>query len=492
MAEGAELFWQLFAVAQVAASIAVTVHVLLRRRNTVAATAWIGLAWLAPAMGAVLYLALGINRIERRGLGLRRRQVAMPDQPASSVIRPGHLIPLQRAATRVAGRPLLAGNTVAPLVNGDEAYPAMLAAIADARVSIALACYIFRDDAVGRVFIKALADATARGVAVRVLIDGVGGGYFWAGAWRRLRAEGVPVSRFLHSYLPWRTPLLNLRSHKKLLVVDGRVGFTGGLNIGAENLEDPASIATPRRRPRRLLRRRPRLLLRRRRRAIRDTHFHLEGPVVGQMMAAFAEDWAFAADEELRGETWFPPAVTVGGAFARVVTSGPDHDIERIKMLMMSAISAARRRVRVVSPYFLPDSQLASTLELAVLRGVEVEIIVPLRSDYRLLDWAMRDGLLMLAHAGCRVTWGRLPFDHSKLMTVDGAWCLVGSANWDMRSLRLNFELNVEVMDPAVVAGIDAMIDATRRDPLDVRQLQERHIVVRLRDAAVRLLQPYL
>jgi cardiolipin synthase len=297
----------------------------------------------------------------------------------------------------------------------------------------------------------------------------------------------VPAARFLHSSLPWRMPLLNLRSHKKVLVVDGRHGFTGGVNIGDENLDSPE----------RPLPRLPRPLARvpvphLRRRGIRDTHFRLEGPVVAQVMAAFTEDWGFATGEVLQGPLWFPAIAPAGEAFGRVATSGPDHDIERIKLLMMSAITTARRRIRIMTPYFLPDDPLASTLALAALRGVKVDIIVSARSDHILLDWAMRDGLLLMARAGCQVLWSAPPFNHSKLMTVDGAWCMVGSANWDMRSLRLNFELNVELLDPGVTTRIDALMDATPTHPATLRQLLGRPISIRLRDAAARLLLPYL
>lgn len=475
-----EIAWTALAVVQVMGSVAVTAHVLLRRLAPVSASAWIGLAWFAPGVGALLYVLLGVNRIERRGLRLRRRQFAAPDQPACCVIAPAHLMPLARAARRITGRGLLVGNAVEPLPHGDAAYPAMLEAIEGARASIALNSYIFRNDRIGRVFIDALARAQGRGVAVRVLIDGVGGGWFNSGAYHRLRRMGVPAARFLHSHLPWRMPLLNLRSHKKLLVVDGALGFTGGVNIGDENLEVPGA---PLRR---------RMLIGPRRRGIRDMHFRVEGPVVAQMMATFAEDWAFATGETLGGAAWFAPVAPAGEAFARVATSGPDHDMERIKLLKMSAVTAARRRVRVVTPYFLPDDALASTLTLAALRGVRVEIIVAERSDHILLDWAMRDGLLALARAGCHVLWSAPPFNHAKLMTVDGAWSLVGSANWDMRSLRLNFELDVELLDPGVTARIDALIDETPTRPATLRELLARKVPVRLRDAACRLLLPYL
>ena len=480
MTVGWDLFWTAFAVAQVLGSVAVTVHVLLRQRSPVSASAWIGLAWLAPAAGTALYVLLGINRIEHRGLRLRRRHIAAPGQPACCAIAPPHLMALQRAATRITARPLLAGNSCELLQHGDATYPAMLDAIAAARHSIALSSYIFRNDSIGRIFIAALAAAQARGVAVRVLLDGVGGGYFNSGAYRHLRRAAVPAARFLHSHLPWRMPLLNLRSHKKLLIVDGQIGFTGGINIGDENLDPPS------RRGNRVQ------LIHRRRRGVRDTHFRLQGAIVGQIMAAFAEDWAFATSETLRGPLWFPAIPTTGDVFARVATSGPDHDIERIKLLMMSAITAAKHRIRIVTPYFLPDDALATSLTLAALRGTRVEIIVAERCDFRLLDWAMRDGLVAVARAGCHVLWSGAPFNHSKLMTVDGAWSLIGSANCDQRSLRLNFELNIELLDPATTASIDALIDATPVRRASQRELHARAIPIRLRDAAARLFLPYL
>ena len=205
----------------------------------------------------------------------------------------------------------------------------------------------------------------------------------------------------------------------------------------------------------------------------------------------------FATGEALRGEEWFPPVASIeappaGAVLARVVTSGPDHDLEAIKHVMMAAVTSARRRIRIVTPYFLPDEALASTLALAVLRGVAVEIIVARRSDHRLLDWAMQDGLLAMIAAGCSVRWSAPPFNHAKLMTVDGAWSLIGSANWDMRSLRLNFELDVAMMDPGITAAIDALIDAMPGRAASARVLLARKVPVRLRDAAARLLLPYL
>ncbi|WP_238185230.1 phospholipase D-like domain-containing protein, partial [Methylobacterium trifolii] len=382
---------------------------------------------------------------------------------------PEALWPLDKAVRRITGLPALSGNAVHLFRNGDAAYPAMLEAIRGAKYSLALSSYIFRDDATGRTFCEALAQAKARGVEVRVIIDGIGGGYFRAAAYRRLRREGVPAALFMHSGLPWRMPFLNLRSHKKLLIADGRLAFTGGLNIS-----QPNRLRTNPDHP------------------IRDTHFRIEGPVVEQLAMAFAGDWAFADGAILDGDLWFPDLSPVGTSVARAVTSGPDADVEKIESVMLQALACARETVRFVTPYFLPDEVVMSALALAAQRGITVDVIIPRLSDHRYIDWATRAHVAPLLASGVRIWLDEPPFDHSKAMVVDGVWCFVGSANWDMRSFRLNFELNVEIVDAGLAAQLDAFMSAKMETQLTFEAVSGRPLPVRLRDAGVRLLLPYL
>lgn len=457
---------------QFALSAAVTAHVLLRKRDVGAAVGWIGLAWLTPFVGSALYLLLGINRVHRRAQRLSEAWPLHDDAapvPAARETHGGDLAALERAGHRITRRPTLPGNGIALLHGGDEAYEPMLAAIEEARASIGLSSYILSGDAVGRRFIEALIRAQGRGVAVRVLLDGIGSGYFWSPAFRRLRRGGVPAARFMHSPLPWRMPFLNLRTHKKILVADGRRGFTGGLNIARENL-----LAAAPRHP------------------VRDSHFAVEGPVVAQLAEAFTRDWLYATGETLAGEAWFPALAPRGEAVARVVTSGPDQDLEKIEFLILQAIACARRSIRVMTPYFLPDERLVTALALAPMRGIEVDVILPERGNHVLVDWAMRAHVGPLIAAGCRLWRNPPPFDHSKLMVVDDAWCLVGSANWDVRSFRLNFELNMEVFDTALARQVAATIEAKRGARVHAADLAARSLPARLRDAGVRLLLPYL
>ena len=456
-------------VVHILMAICVTVHVLFHKRDVGASIGWIGLAWLSPILGSILYLIFGINRVKRRANQLRdvhpARHGAKP--PILPTGRDDHLASLEQAGDRITQRPAERGNAVTALHNGDEAYPIMIAAIEAAKASVALSSYIFRaDDAVGG-FIDALIRARRRGVQVRVLIDGIGGGYFLSPTYERLRRHDVPVFRFMHSPLPWRMPLLNLRTHKKILVLDGRIAFTGGLNIGGENM-----VAAQPRHP------------------VRDTHFRFEGPVVAQLIEAFAEDWLFAAGENLAGDAWFPPLDEVGGAVARAIVSGPDEDLEKIEFMILEAVACARQSIKVRTPYFLPDDRMVTALALASMRGVDVA--VPTHSNHPIVDWAMRAQIAPLVAAGCRIWHSAPPFDHSKVMTVDGIWCLIGGANWDVRSFRLNFELNMEVYHADIVQHVEDLMSARQGALITVAELDRRPLLVRLIDSGARLMLPYL
>ncbi len=456
------------AIGHVTIAGAVTVHVLLYKRNVGAAVSWIGIAWLSPFLGGLLYAIMGINRVKRRAKRLRRERLPLAIAgPGLATAATDSLSPLEYAVGRLTGLPSEAGNSVEVLRSGDQAYPRMLEEIERARKSIGLCSYIFRADAVGEKFHQALIRAQRRGVQVRVLIDGVGGGYFWSGTYRRLHKAGVPVARFLHSYFPWRMPFVNLRNHRKVLVIDGHVAFTGGLNIGAENIEE----SDPRRR-------------------VRDTHFRIEGPVVEQLSEAFADDWLFTTGEQLLTESWFPVLEKVGSVAARVITSGPDEDMEQIEYVALHAISCARQSVRLVTPYFLPPEPLTMALGLAAMRGITVDIVLPERSNHAILDWARRVPLRLLVEAGCRIWLMSPPFDHSKLMTIDDSWSLIGSANWDTRSFRLNFELNVELHDGQFARQLVELIRPELR--MTLADIDGDGLLIRLRNSAARLLQPYL
>ncbi len=465
----------------IAISLVVSSHVLLTKREIRAAIGWIGLLWLAPFLGTTLYVLLGINRIQRRARSLRRGMhrtgfgsghLCSPEQlRAILTAENAHLVPVARLVEKVTGTPLLSGNVIEPLVDGDETFPAMLQAIDEAKRSVALSTYIFYNDRVGRQFIDALGRAVRRGVEVRVLIDDFGSRYGWSTIVGPLRAVGVKVATFIPTLVPAWITYINLRNHRKILVADGRVGFTGGMNIDQTFLHDGASQGRN-----------------------HDLHFRVRGPVVADLLRLFVDDWTFCTNEVLEGEAWFPRLEPVGATPARCVPDGPDEGDDKLLMTILGAIGVARSSVAIVTPYFLPDQALLSALEVAALRGVEVDIVLPRSNNLKLVQWASMPFIERLLMGGCRVWYSPPPFDHSKLLLVDRAWAFIGSANIDPRSLRLNFEVNVECYgtDFAHTLEGEFLKRKSRATPLTLEQVRGRGIPVKLRDGLASLLSPYL
>jgi cardiolipin synthase len=458
--------------------LAATAHVILRKRDTRAAIGWVGLIWLVPVLGPVLYYSLGINRIARKARRLKGRRAGRGEPPLRLSNDPplplaaGHLVPLARLVHGVTAAPLLPGNTVRPLTTGTEAYGEMLAAIDAAEKTLGLSTYIFDKDAAGEKFLAALTRAAGRGVDVRVLIDDVGARYSWPHTIvRPLRQGGVKVAKFLPQLVPWHFAYANLRNHRKILVVDGTLGFTGGMNIRAGH---DASLNPTH--------------------PIIDMHFRIEGPVVGHLRETFADDWEFAAGNRPAGPTWFPNLGEKGTIVARGIRGGPDDDDERIRAVILGALAVARDSVRVVTPYFLPDGPLIAGLDGAALRGVTVDVVLPAKNNLRLVQWACQGQLGQVLDHGVRVWFAPPPFAHTKLLIVDRVWVLLGSSNWDPRSLRLNFEFDVECYDPDLAQRLDDRTQETvsRSRRVTKEWLTGRNILLRLRDGAARLLTPYL
>jgi cardiolipin synthase A/B len=271
--------------------------------------------------------------------------------------------------------------------------------------------------------------------------------------------------------MPWRMPFLNMRNHRKLLVVDGTVAFMGGMNIAEENC----------------LSRRPAAY-------VEDIHFRVTGPVVRSVMEAFARDWNFTTGETLNQDIWWPDLDGRGLVLARGLRSGPDADLYKLETLLGAALSLAKTRIRIVTPYFLPDQALEFAIAQAVMRGVKVEIVLPEQSDHIYFEWAVRAHLRFFRYTKADVYFSPPPFDHSKLATLDGEWSLVGSSNWDSRSLRLNFEYDLECYDPAFTNTLDGIIDAkiAAAKKVDFQALMLEPVAIRLRDALFRLMVPYL
>ncbi len=456
-------------------------HALLRKRDPRAALGWIVLCLAVPGVGMGLYWLLGVNRIRSRARYWQSRGRGMfwlePNLcPWSSELeqnlpfRAENYATLLNLSDAVTRRPLLPGNRVSPLHNGEQAYPAMLEAIAAADKSVYLSTYIFDSDQTGRRFVEALKKAAQRGLDVRMLVDGLGERYSFPPARRLLRSGGVRVARFLPPSPSGRGLHLNLRNHRKLLVVDGAIGFAGGMNIGDRHLAETGN-------PRRVV----------------DIHFRIEGPVVGQMREAFLEDWHFATGETFE-RIKSPPIIEAAEAFCRGISAGPNEDFEKLFWILTGALDCARRRVRIMTPYFIPDRALISAITAAALRGVRVEIILPEKNNLPYVDWACRAYLWEFLLTGVAIYYQPPPFVHSKLLLIDDHYVLIGSANLDPRSLRLNFEFNLEVYDRRLNQELASHFDAVRERSrgVSLAQMDHRSLPVKLRDAFAKLFSPYL
>jgi cardiolipin synthase len=462
-----------FGAAVLTAALFASGHAVIYKREARSAALWVIVIWVMPALGPILYLLMGVNRVQRRAARLRADMVRHRSDPDATVGEPSgtHLAPLARMLNNVIERPLAPGNSVEPLVDGVQAYPAMLEAIESARSSIMLASYIFHGDGIGAQFVDALARAMGRGVVVRVLVDDADVRFTWSSAYKPLRRAGVPLGVFNPPLVPARLNAVHLRNHRKILVVDGAIGFTGGMNIDRRYWQPEAPEQ-----------------------ASRDLHFRLRGPVVTQLAEVFADDWQFATGEALRGAPWFVPLLPAGRVLARCIDDGPDEGTEPLRWSMVAGLNQAQRSVRILTPYFVPDGTLITALDVAAMRGVEVDIVLPSESDLPHVHWAAWGQLWQVLERGCRVWSSPPPFDHSKLMVVDGAWTLLGSANWDARSLRLNFELNVECYSVEFGASMEGLVQTriNAAQQITLSDVHARPLPVKLRDGVARLFAPYL
>lgn len=477
-----EAYWPhiIFTISVIAGAGA-AVHAAMTKQDVRAAIGWVSLTLFSPLFGAAAYFVAGINRVRVTRVSQQRDEamLAYAREPEATEV---DVVPLSGAqfaslktlTDKVSRFQLLGGNAVLPLAGGDEAYPAMLQAIRAARHTVALQTYIFDNDPIGREMAEAIIDAHRRGVQVRVLIDAVGARYSHPPIVRQLRRAGVTTARFMTNPMGvLRMPYANLRSHRKILVVDGRVGFSGGMNIRAAFVRALA-----------------------RERTNRDTHFRFEGPVVAQLLSVFAHDWDFTTRERLPVKVWFDHqgSNNAGPAAVRCVPSGPDRSVGSNRNVLLGALAVAQRHIRIQSPYFLPDQALIGALATAARRGVRVDIVVPGRNNLRLVDYAMSAQLDQVIRCGCNVWRATGPFDHSKLMTVDDAWTYAGSSNLDPRSLRLNFELDTEIYHRDTAVWVSARIDAAivRARPETLQTLAALPFAKRLRNKIIWLATPYL
>jgi cardiolipin synthase A/B len=350
-----------------------------------------------------------------------------------------------RSMSSLLGPPLVGGNRVTTLVNGDEIFPAMLAAIRAARRTITFETFIYWRAEIGREIAEALAERARAGVRVHVLIDFVGSNKMDPALLDLIQQAGAELERF-HPPSWYHLSRFNNRTHRKLLVVDGRIGFTGGVGIADEwrgHAQDAAHW--------------------------RDTHFCVEGPVVAQMQAAFMTNWIKTRSAVEHTEAYFPELKPVGPHFAQMFHSSPQEGSEDIRLMYLLSIAAARKQILLEQAYFVPDDLTLELLVAALRRGVRLEVILPgPLTDQRVVRRASRSRWGPLLEAGARIHEFQPTNLHYKVMIVDGLWSSVGSTNFDNRSFRLNDEANLNIHDAAFAAHLE---DIFQRDKARSREI---------------------
>jgi cardiolipin synthase len=455
-------------------------HALFYKRDPRAALGWIAVSIIFPLAGPLLYYLFGINRVRTRAKKLERRTAFPIRRPEGDEEKnpfekiwpdlPTEAKEIARASQAVTRRPLVAGNEIQILHNGEQAYPSMIEAIEGAKHFVYLSSYIFDTNDTGRSFIEALGRAVERHVHVRVIIDGIGELYSFPRARKLMRKHGILVARFMPPRLFPPSVHINLRNHRKILVADGQVGFAGGMNIGDRHLADNPDDKD----------------------RVVDVHFRVSGPVVKQMGEIFLQDWGFTTGE---GESpSFPACRETGKTICRAIMDGPNEDPDKLGMILIAAFGLARRKVMVMTPYFLPSRELIGAMQAAALRGVEVTVVLPAKNNLPFVHWATRNMLWELLQRGVRIYYQPPPFVHTKLFLLDDCYALVGSANIDPRSLRLNFEFALEIFDHDFCELLEThFVEALGRSrEVTLQEVDSRPLPARTLDALAWLFTPYL
>lgn len=451
--------------------------VLLRKKEPASTFAWIFVLLAFPALGVVLFWYLGRDRVRRPvrtrqavNQPLRVRLLDRVSGQVSSTQRrtvidaaPPELRGVMRLAASMGRADVRTGNAVELLVGAPKTYDALVAAIDGARDHVHLQYYVFRADVAGSRIVRALEAARDRGVEVRVLYDAFGS----AGLGRHLRSlrkKGGRSAAFFPLDPIRKAATINLRNHRKLAVVDGHLGFCGGINVS-----DRFALW-------------------------KDVHLRVEGPAVAQIAAVFAEDWFFATREDLVADRYVPTIAPCGPTTMQVVESGPDTTLERIHRLYFAAIASAQSRVWITTPYFVPDRAIFVALTTAAARGVDVRVLTNAHSNWGITQHAGRSFYEDLLASGVRVLEHEGAMLHTKTLVVDGQLATVGSANVDVRSFRLNFELIAVLYDDAIVKQLEALFeeDASHAKQIHASAWAERGIGARLLESLGRLMSPLL
>ncbi|MER3416561.1 MAG: cardiolipin synthase [Gemmataceae bacterium] len=451
--------------------------ILAIKRDSTAAVAWSLLVILVPILGFLLFVVFGYNYVYRPIRRKKRHRVSY------RVRNPAHDDRSERAecentwnclgdlATRLGAFPVCGGNRVKLYHDGPLAFDDLFESCSQARHHIHLEYFIVQPDSTGRRLLDILTQKAREGVEVRLLYDAIGSLHLRKRLLKPLLKAGGKATAFFTLNPLRRRMQVNLRNHRKIAVIDGRVAFTGGLNIGDEYLGKHPTFGY-----------------------WRDTHMRIEGPAVAALQRIFIEDWDFAYEEAIRGPAYYPEPDANGDMVLQILESGPDQDVNVIRETLFAAITLVRKRLWISTPYFVPDSSILDALRLAGRMGVDVKIIVPKWPDHWLPYYAARYYFDEMLRCGLRIYEYKKGMMHAKVIMADSSWATVGSANLDNRSLRLNFEVNCVVHSAPMIAELEKVFleDLSHCERLDARTFAQRGWRQRLLENGCRLFSPML
>lgn len=464
--------------------VVVTIGVIISdKREPVKALAWITVIALIPFVGIILYIVLGRNHRKqklfirkemkdtRQMTTLCREQIK---ELTDSRLMDEVLVQNRDMITLLLNNnkaPLTTCNTAQILVNGNDTFESIFEAIEQAKSSIHLEYYIVESDEIGSRIAEALIAKAQSGVEVRLIYDDVGSWGLSPKYVERLRLAGVKVCCFMPVVFPWFTSKVNYRNHRKILVVDGRVAFTGGINIADRYLKGNKHGIW------------------------RDTHLRVEGEAAKMLQAIFVTDWNFLSPKENLGiKRYFPKSEAVGYLPMQIASSGPDSDWASIMQAFFAAITRAKDHIYISTPYFLPNQAILVALKVASLKGLKVKILIPSRSDSKVVYWATRSYVGELLDAGIKIYMYRKGFNHSKLIMIDGDFCSIGSANMDIRSFEDNFEVTALIYDRPTTAILERQFEVDMADSreITVKYWKNRSLKHNIYESFSRLLSPLL
>lgn len=420
----------------VVTTIGIILVVITDNRNPLKTTPWILILLFAPVVGIVFYFFFGQNLSKEKIISFRTRRRVTPNPPEDAAAAPRipeQFLPLSRLLQHTIHAAPFYGSRLTPFMDGAAKMQALYEAITQARHHIHIQYYIFCDDATGRSLRQTLIDKAREGVKVRILYDDVGCSGVKRAFFDGMRSAGIEVYSFLHVRFPLLTSKVNYRNHRKIVVIDGRVGFFGGMNIADRYVLGTAWGRW------------------------RDTHFKLEGNAVHGLQASFLSDWSATTKQQIHSEKYFPNLPFYTDNIMQVVPNGPFGQWRVLLQGLGYVFANAKRRIWIETPYFLPTESLQTALQTAALGGVEVRLMLPARSDSKIVGLASHSFLDAVIRAGVKVSFYTPGFLHSKLLIVDDTLAVVGSANMDFRSFEHNFEINAFIYDKEFNARMSAV-----------------------------------